>query len=301
MKYKLKKVVIFLLALIICFSSSGCSKDKEKIIINTDAYHYSSYACFLNNSFGESQDVKPAGNCWNIQIISNSTIKNVNLLDYNVTGDHELELAVKSFEQNDFIGEQNGHKIYDVLLGATIFSNASIGNERVKVNSLTFEIETNKGKTTLTKQPDILLIVYYVPEKNITFINSSTEVQIGNLENTENYSFNTYMPISLTTSKNIILRSIDFSGENVEIDKKLTDTDYSNLNQMLTTSDVWTSFSGVAKINKNTFDYLGEHIVVSYSLLGETEIITEPVFIATLTLLNSSENFPNLTFNRYIN
>lgn len=295
------KFTLCLLAFVICLSFIGCSKDKEEIIINTDAYHYSSYACFLNNSFGESETVKPAGNCWKIQIISNSAINNINLLDYTVTGDHELELAIKSFQQNDFIGEQNGYKIYDVLLGATVISNASLGNETVKVDSLTLEIETSKGKTTITEQPDILLTVYYVPEKIISFTNYSFEIVISKMENSENYSFHSAMPILLTSSKNIILKSIDFSGENVEIDKNLTSTDYTNLNQMLTTSDKWTSFSGIAKVNKTNFDYLGEHIVVSYSLLGETEIIKEPVFIATLTLLNSSVNFPNLTFNQYIN
>ena len=301
MKRKFSKLTTFLLAFIICLSFSGCEKGKEKIIINTDSYHYSSYVCFLNNSFGESEAVKPAGNCWKIQIISNSAINDINLLDYTVTGDHELELAIKSFQQNDFIGEQNGYKIYDVLLGATVISNASLGNETVKVDSLTLEIETSNGKTTITEQPDILLTVYYVPEKIITFTNYSFEIIISKMENSENYSFDSAMPILLTSSKNIILKSIDFSGENVEIDKNLTSTDYTNLNQMLTTSDKWTSFSGIAKVNKTNFDYLGEHIVVSYSLLGGTEVIKEPVFIATLTLLNSSVNFPNLTFNQYIN
>lgn len=295
-----KKSALLLILCLICSSFSGCGKWKEKIFVNVDSYHYSSYACFLNNSFGESQTVKSGGSCWKIQIISNSPINNINLSDYVISGDHELEITITSFKQNDFIGVQNGYIIYDVLLDATVISNASLGNETLKVDSLTLEIGTRKGRTTISQQPDILLSVYYVPEKVITFTNYSFEIQISKTEESDNYLFHSATPISLTSNKNIVLKSIDFSGENVSIDTDLTSTDYTNLNQMLTTGDEWTSFSGVAKINKTTFDHLSEHIVVTYSLLGETEIIKEPVFIATLSLLNSSANFSNLTFNQYI-
>lgn len=301
MKHNFFKIATVLLALIICLSFSGCKNEKEKIIINTDSYHYSSYACFLNSSYEENQNVKCNGNCWKVQVISNIAINNINLLDNTQTGNHELDISLISYSQNESIGEQNGYKIYDVLIGAKVISNPNFGNEKVKIESLIFEIETNNGKTIITSHPDIAVTVYYVPEKILTFINYSTEVKIGKLEDDGNYTFNSYNPISLTTSKNIIIKSIDFSGENITVDKTLTDTDYTNLNQMLTTSDNWTSFSGIAKINKTNFDYLDEHIVVSYSLLGETEIIKEPVFLASFTLFNTSTNYSKLTFNQYIN
>ncbi len=300
MKTLLKKLLLICLSVAMTFSLSGCNKVTIKP--NVNAYHYANYVCFENNSLGKTE--KPNGS-FSIEFVVNGEIEDAQLLDYSYNGNHQISLNILSVRKDDFIGRQGNFNVYVISIETSVISDFQIGNETLKLNNFIFNFNTKVGSKKVEVQTEnIQISVYYVPKKIVSYYNNSFCMYFGdyslglnNDEIKDNYFYSPTALNSITVAEEITVNSINFSGENFEINKEKS-PQFENMNTHLLAGETINYFEGFGNVKKSHYDHLLDHVIVSYLYNGET--VTQPICIIVKGAVRSEINIKDMTFNDLI-